>query len=325
MNKFFTFIIGFLLVTLVGEVKVNAQCSSWIPRDSVFGDSAFGYVHFAFDSSGSIPVAPYYRNDDGVTNAIVLPFHFCFWGRQLDTVYINNNGTISFGQQYSSFLPNPRDSFPLHNFEMIAPFWSDVYTRFPTTPGSNVVIYKIQAHYMIVQWDSVAYYSGENTKFNSFQVIISDGTDPIIPAGNNVSFAYRQMQWTTGNASDGVGGFGGHPANVGGNEGDDIRYLRIGLFASPGNLYFGQFPPPPNYDEVGWLDNKSFLFNLCSGSIAPIVSGISPCDTFKVCVGDSISIPLYYFCVIQGDCLVKSCASCFIRGKDYFQLPGLYR
>ena len=52
---------------------------------------------------------------------------------------------------------------------------------------------------------------------NTFQLIISDGTDTIIPANNNIAFCYGDMQWTTGAASSGIGGFGGTAATVGAN------------------------------------------------------------------------------------------------------------
>ncbi len=289
MNKFFTFFVCLLLISLTVSVKVEAQndCSYWQQRDS-----SFGYVP---NTSGT---APYYRNDDGSTNPITLPFKFCFWGTEDSVVYINNNGNITFGAGYSPFSP---DTFPNTTVPaMIAPYWGDVDTR-GGTGGTDAVIYKITPHYMIVQWDSVGYYAAHTNLTCSFQLIISDGTDPIIPLGNNVLFTYKQMQWTTGDASGGVGGFGTYPSNVGANEGDGVRAIQIGLFDNAGATYLGQYPPAPNFDGVAWLNNKSFLFNLCSGTVAPLVSGISPCDTFRLCLGDSALIPIYFLAAIQGD------------------------
>ncbi len=118
----------------------------------------------------------------------------------MDTVYINNNGTVSFHQAYSSFIPS---GFPLTNYDMIAPFWADVDTR---NVKSGVVYYKLTPTYLIVQWDTVGYFSGHIDKKNSFQVIMSNGSDPIIPNGNNVEFCYQSMNWTTGDASGGTHG-----------------------------------------------------------------------------------------------------------------------
>lgn len=314
MKKISTFFLSALLLFLTLAINTNAQngCDSWIPRDNTFSYAPF--------TDGT---PPYYRNDDGSTNPIALPFNFCFWNQTYNSVYINNNGNISFGTPYATYSP---DSFPSASFQMIAPFWGDVDTRNASIPGSNVVIYKIQPHYMIVQWDSVAYYTpsyNETDSMNSFQLIITDGTDPIIPRGNNVSFTYRTMHWTTGDASLGVNGYGGYPATVGANEGDNVRYVQIGLFDTSGSRYAGQFPPPPYYDGVAWLDYKTFYFNLCSGKIPPLVSGVSPCDTFKICVGDTLIIPFLYFSPAQNDSVWSNLAPPIPPGVSmYLNHPG---
>jgi gliding motility-associated-like protein len=301
MNRIFTILIGALIFTSTSLVKVNAQnsCSYWQERDS-----SFSYVPFSYCTSECTADAPpYYRCDDAATSAIVLPFTFCFWGQNETTIYINENGNITFppnGANFTTFTP---DTFPQSSIPpMIAPFWGDVDCfGGGSFGGGDAVIYKITPHYVIVQWDSVGFFNEHTGKLNSFQVILTDGTSPIIPIGNNVSFAYRQMQWTTGDASGGSGGFGGSPATVGANEGDGVRFIQIGLFDNGTSTYVGQFPPGPNYDGVAWLDNQAFVFNLCAGTVAPLLSGVSPCDTFKLCLGDSVLIPLYFFSPIQGD------------------------
>ena len=54
-----------------------------------------------------------------------------------------------------------------------------------------------------------------SSQTNTFQcIIISDGTHTF------VTFLYNDIQWTTGDASGGTGGFGGTPAQVGFNAGD---------------------------------------------------------------------------------------------------------
>lgn len=277
--------------------QVNAQgCAGWqyVPRTP---------VPFVIDSSGSTPVAPDYRCDDGVSGPIVLPFHFCFWGRIIDTVYINNNGNVSFVQPYSGFVPV---TFPLTNYSMVAPFWADVDTRNSTslTP-SGVVSYQLTAHHLLVEWDSIGYYFQHTDKRNTFQCILTDGNDPIIPFGNDVQFSYKTMQWTTGDASGGVNGFGGSPATVGANKGDGIQSIQIGLFDSAGNLYQGQYPPAPRYDQVWWLDGQTFYFDACANQAPPLYSGVSACDTFKVCIGDTTNVRIKFFSPKPG--LITNC------------------
>ena len=262
------------------HMMTSTACDCWIERDASFTIAPF--------TNGT---APEYRNDDGSTANIPLPFTFCFYGTNHNACFINNNGNISFNSGISTFSS---DSFPITGNDMVAAFWGDVDTR---NVSSGLVYYKITPHYMIVQWDSVGYFSQHIDKFNTFQIIISDGTDPIISGGNNVSFCYKDMQWTTGDVSPpgNVGGFGGVPATVGANKGDNVNFVQFGRFDNPSTNYDGPFGV---YDGVSWLDNQNFTFNTCFVSnIPPSVTGFSPCglDTFDICVGDTFSMAVTYY------------------------------
>ncbi|MFM8962874.1 MAG: hypothetical protein ACKOGD_03405, partial [Sphingomonadales bacterium] len=50
------------------------------------------------DSTFQLAMLP---NDDSYSNSIQLPFDFSFYGTNYDSLYINNNGNISFIQPYS--------------------------------------------------------------------------------------------------------------------------------------------------------------------------------------------------------------------------------
>jgi gliding motility-associated-like protein len=228
--------------------------------------------------------APEYRNDDGSSPLIDLPFTFCLYGTNYTSCYINNNGNISFTTPYGTFSSS---GFPIADFAMVAPFWADVDTR---PAESGLPYYKITDHYMIVIWDHVGYYSQQTDKLNTFQLIISDGTDPIIPNGNNISFCYGDMEWTTGSASSGVGGFGGTPATVGVNEGDGVSFMQAGRFDQAGTAYDG---PTGNNDGISWLDNQIIPINSCdatSGNLIPIAPVLTLCDTIYVCAGNAIDL-----------------------------------
>ncbi len=252
---------------------------------------------------GSFSVVPFtsgnaldgYRNDDGSSPNITLPFNFCFYGQNVNTVYINNNGNVSFGASYGTFSSNP---FPDPTFIMVAPFWADVDTR---APGSGVVYYRLTSTSLIVRWQTVGYYANYDDKLNDFQLIITDGSDPILPAGNNVSFCYGDMQWTTGDASSGVNGFGGNPATVGVNRGNGTDYIQIGRFDAPGTAYDGPFG---SVDQVSWLDNQTFYFDVCnSGSgnnLPPIINSDDVCDTMWICVGDTLDLDAIFLAPEQG-------------------------
>ncbi|MGZ4035398.1 MAG: nidogen-like domain-containing protein [Bacteroidia bacterium] len=244
-------------------------------------DSSFSVVPF----TGGTP--PDYRNDDFSSDTIHLPFSFNFYGISYNALFINNNGNVSFTAPYYTFTS---DSFPSTSYNMIAPFWGDVDTR---DSASGLVYYKITPTAMIVKWENVGYYSMMSDKMNTFQLIITDGTDPILPSGNNVAFCYGDMQWTTGAASSGVGGFGGVPATVGTNEGDGISYFQVGRFDNPGTAFDG---PYGSNDQVDWLDNQGMYFNTgIVGNIPPIVINNNICDTIDVFTGDTTHSPIYDF------------------------------
>ncbi len=265
----------------------SSFCSCLVPIDATFS-----LVPFA-NSTG-----PDYRNDDDYTNAISIPFNFCLYGTNWNSVYINNNGNLSFGASYFTFTAV---AFPSNQYVMVAPFWADVDTRIPSVngPPSGLVYYKITPTYMIVQWQAVGYYAYYTDKVNTFQVIITNGSDPILPPGDNVAFCYGSMQWTTGDASGGSNGFGGSSATVGINKGDGINFIQMGQFDQAGSSYAG---PYATNDGVSWLDNKSFYFNTCTTTnIPPVVSGFNNCDTLRICgTGDSLVISGLFLSPEQG-------------------------
>jgi|GEM_PF-6390122 len=217
-------------------------------------------------------------SDDGSSQQIALPFTFNFYGDQYNSVYINNNGNISFLQAFGSFSST---GFPTTNNVMIAPFWADVDTR-----GSGQVLYKVTATAMYVNWVDVGYFSSQSDKVNNFQLIITDGSDLSIGEDKNVSLCYGDMQWTTGSASGGNGGFGGTASSVGVNRGNGVDYFQITRSDHAGIDYDGPFG---NADGVDWLDGKDFVFSTTAvtQNLAPLATGIAQCDTVVVCTGQT--------------------------------------
>ena len=245
-----------------GNATKTGVCDCLIPLDTTF----------------MLAMAP---NDDLYSNSIYLPFSFSFYGATYDSLYINNNGNISFTTPYNTFTAF---TFPDPSFNMIAPFWADVDTR--SINGGNVW-YKLNPHSLVIVWDHVGYFNMMDDKLNTFQVIISDGLDTIVPAGNNVSFCYGDMQWTTGSASGGINGFNGSPATVGVNIGNGIDYFQVGQFDTIGTAFDG---PYNTVDEVDFLDNQEIYFNLAGATtnIPPLVMNSFICDTIDVYTGDTI-------------------------------------
>jgi len=259
---------------LAGEL-----CNCWIDRDTTWSIAAMDCA----GGSGGPGLPPEYRNDDW-SACVGIPFTFCFYGQSVDSVFINNNGNVSIGTNYSTFTA---ESFPDSNYAMIAPLWSDVDTR---GLSSGLVYYKLTNQHLIVQWDLVDYYdSSDSTShislYNTYQLIMTNGTDPWLPTGCNVSFCYKEMNWTTGDASNGTNGFGGDPATCGVNKGDGIEYFQIGYYDAPGSAWDG---PYANNDGLASLSNQSFVFNVCdSGNTPPIAVANYTCDTLTLCEGDT--------------------------------------
>lgn len=223
--------------------------------------------------------------DDGwaTVSPLTLPFNFCFFGDIKDSVWLNNNGNISFNGGISAFSSS---AFPSTGNEMIAAFWAD----FDFGAPGGTIHGTITPTAAIFNWVNVGYFSSQGDKRNTCQIVITDGTDPLINGGN-VAIHYADMQWTTGSASSGVNGFGGTPATAGANRGNGVDYFTIGRFDHAGTDYDGPFGAT---DGVSFLDNKSYFFDFCAvtgGNIPPVPMQTAYCDTFKLCgIGDTMDI-----------------------------------
>ncbi len=207
------------------------------------------------------------RNDDGSTGEISLGWNFSLFGTIYNKVYINNNGNITFTSSTDQYTA---DGFPIGT-PMIAAFWADVDTR---NTSSGLVWYKVFPDRLVVTWDRVGYFDGQADKRNTFQLIIKANTAATF-TGNDVIFAYGDMQWTTGSASSGTNGFGGGLATVGANRGTNLDYIQTGRFNMDGNT-------APNSAFTGssggidWLDGKCIGYQVRSGvgNLPPAVAGL---------------------------------------------------
>jgi hypothetical protein len=261
----------------IGQVKGKPTIK---PHPTTKANSCDCYIEP--DASYTLAMLP---NDDGSSALINLPFAFNLYGQTYTSIYINNNGNITFNNALGSYLPT---SFPITGNAIVAPFWADVDTE----NGNGQVLYKVTPTAVYVNWVSVGYYNNQGDKLNTFQLIITNGSDPVIEEGN-VAFCYQDMQWTTGSASQGVNGFFGIPATCGANKGDGVSSFLISRFDHPGVDFDGALGNP---DGISWLDNKSFAFDASNGgNVPPIPEGIASCDTFKICAaGDTAQFAINF-------------------------------
>ncbi|GLC27704.1 nidogen-like domain-containing protein [Roseisolibacter agri] len=143
------------------------------------------------------------RNDDGSTAAVPLGWSYNFFGITGNSVFVNNNGNITFDSGLSDFTPEA-----LNNRRIIAPFWADVDTR-PLTSGITTygtgTLDGRNAFY--VNWPGVGYYNQHADKLNTFQLFLIDRNDTGV--GNfDFEFNYGSIQWDAGDLELGAGSAG---------------------------------------------------------------------------------------------------------------------
>jgi len=271
---------GQLPAGLVGGMPQAKGAPVYYSGEEKSGGGSACDCWIAPDASYQLAMAP---NDDDSSPLLTLPFAFDLYSDLYTDLFINNNGNVSFVSAFATFTAA---GFPNADFIMIAPFWGDVDTR-----GVGQVWYRMTPTALYVNWVDVGYFNSHTDKVNNFQLIITDGTDPVIGIGNNVSFCYQDMQWTTGDASAGVNGFGGSPAIVGANRGNGVEFIQFGAFDQAGGAYDGPFA---NNDGIDWLDSKNFEFSVAttSSNVAPIPSSAFLCDTLTVCTGSFVQLQM---------------------------------
>lgn len=165
-------------------------------------------------------------NDDGSTGLVNIGFNVNFYGTSTNSLYVNNNGNVTFGSPLGAFTPS---GLIASSLKIIAPFWADVDTRV-----GNVVRYGQDTlggrNVFGVNWIDVGYYSAHTNLLNTFQLILTDRSDT--GAGNfDIEFNYDKILWETGDASGGSGGFGGASAVAGYTDGgaNDFQFVGSGV------------------------------------------------------------------------------------------------
>jgi VCBS repeat-containing protein len=177
-----------------------------------------------------------------------------FFGTSYTSLFVNNNGNITFRAPSSTFTP-ATISAGLNN-PIIAPFWADVDTR-----GHGAVYYDLDSAdgVMTITWDNVGYYSFGTNKLDSFQlVLINEGN------GNfDIEYRYGNIQWTTGSASGGSNGLGGTPAHAGYSAGDGVHSFELPQSGNQAALL--ALPTTAGNTGIAGVDE----FNVRNGEVGP--------------------------------------------------------
>jgi hypothetical protein len=226
-------------------------------------------------------------NDDLSSGPFNLGFTFEFFGNNFTQFFVNNNGNITFTNSLFSFSAT---GFPnLFGEAMVAPFWADVDTRGAGSgltrlaQGTNPLTGR---PFIQVDWPDVGYFSNHVDKLNDFTLYIEDD-----PLGDLICFDYRNMEWTTGDASNGTNGFGGTGADIGFDAGDGVNFISLGrpddatsiaAFANRREIFVlgpGGVPqPPPSPPPAGIVNASS---DVATDQISPSAA-INPLDTRDV-------------------------------------------
>lgn len=153
------------------------------------------------------------RNDDGSTGIVPIGFLINFYSNTHTTLYVNNNGNVTFDSPQSVYTPT---TLPSMGVKVIAPFWTDVDTR---NPDSDVVKYGTNTvngqEAFGVDWVNVGYFSFHADMLLSCQMVIINRSD-IAPGDFDLEFNYDKVQWQWGDATVGVpprAGFAGNGAD----------------------------------------------------------------------------------------------------------------
>ena len=225
---------------------LDTDCLSPVALDYLFnrGNSLVNSLGSVAGIAGSASFGEntLHRNDDESSSVIDItpvfgPGGVNFNGVNYTTIYVNNNGNITFGSPLGSFTPS---QISAGSIPIIAPFWADVDTNEPPsnpgpTPGgnstgSNRVYWDLDTAngVLTVTWDDVRFYpngspgTNPNNVANSFQLQLMQNCD----GDATILFRYENVDWTAGQASGGnILGLGGMTARAGFNNGAEALEL----------------------------------------------------------------------------------------------------
>lgn len=142
------------------------------------------------------------RNDDGFSQAVPIGFPIRFFGETYTSLFVNNNGNVTFTEGRSAYVPD--DLYQI-DIPIIAPFFTDIDTRNPETSPVAYGPFSYDGRTAFcVNWINVGEYSYGSVP-NDIQLLLverSAGTD--VSSGDfDIVFNYDRIQWDHGGARAG--------------------------------------------------------------------------------------------------------------------------
>jgi hypothetical protein len=148
------------------------------------------------------------RNDDGFMQ-LALGFNITYFGTTYNSLFINNNGNVSFGAGIADYVPTGPTGA---NAPVISPWFGDVDTR---NNASGVVHYNLSANQLVVTWDKVGFYNGQASALNSFQLVLRGDLFTVPYGEGSIGFFYQDMGWErTATSTVAAVGFGDGAGNA---------------------------------------------------------------------------------------------------------------
>ncbi len=248
--------------TCSGTVQFPADSTSPSTQNRtytcLYRRQGFGTGAIAYSDGCALHALP--RNDDGSFGPYPLPFALNFFGTTYASVFVNNNGNVTFDGPMTTYTPFPLTTT---NRVVIAPFFGDVDTR---AARSSVVTwgettFEGRRAFCVLWADvGVGYYSFQTDKLNSFQLLLVDRSN----GDFDIVMNYDQIQWETGQASGGVDGLGGSSARVGYSNGVAASSLELPGSAVNGAL-LDSSPSGLVHDSRGSTQLGRYVFPVRNG------------------------------------------------------------
>lgn len=246
-------VLALFFALLLGQLTTNAQ---------IVWDT---YAPEAFNpADGSWTALP--RCDD-CFQEVQMPFSYTLYGTPYSSVFISNNGLVSFGtgvSGVSSFSPAP---FPISGLPpIITPYWADVDTRTAKGTYTNKVWYKVYSDRVVVIWDSVGYYDNHTDQLCKFELTLFDNSHPLHQFGSNwdVRWTWDTLSWDRGDVNaatsypvtgfqDGKGNYFNFPGSATGRipiyPGPASKVLLLDTFRDPQSLAALPVVPAISYPD----------------------------------------------------------------------------
>lgn len=206
------------------------------------------------------------RTDDGYSGAVDIGFDVNFFGNTYSSLYVSNNGYVTFGGGQGNYSPVGLGASYVGR-PIIAAFYDDVDTR---NQASGVTAYgsgTYAGHTAFgVTWPGVGYYYLGGDRLDAFQMILADRSD--LGVGDfDLYFNYGAIQWDSASTT--------HGAAVGFNAGNGADGS---FFEAPGSLVTGAFVD----GGPDALQTSSFVFNVRSGAAVLASSAVPEPETFAL-------------------------------------------